>query len=419
MLSRFIIMTALIIPALAVGGWGQSVHADDIGTVETVVFDGNTGWDHNGVTYRLACAVNLVEAGNGDLLATWLSGSDKEPAPDNCVLIARSTDGGSTWTEPRVFIPSGRNAAHVTNMYRTTDGTLVALGAHWPAEDEYTTWYYFRMSSVDNGHTWTEPEPFTLLNNRASLGRRIALDDGAWLFPGTCFQQRDTPLHGSISAIAHVVDEAQAMELADRFPEPNTNKFSRFLHGCIAFRADNDSASMLMPSDRIDNRPLGLIEPSAIQLADGTVVMLMRAEWGGYLWESRSHDGGKSWTPASPTEIPNPSSMAQLLRLRDGRIALFHNPTGGEVGRRGPRDPLAVWISNDQMQTWGDQAVIASGGRCAYPHAIETTNGQVLVAYDRDRRGVRVIRVDLRSDSSVPSKTHVPDSSSSHASNHD
>jgi hypothetical protein len=391
-LSMLALMSLAVLSAIS----SRSAVGGDFGTVETVVFDGNAGWEHDGVTYRLACAVNIVEAGNGDLLVTWLSGSDKEPAPDNCVLMARSKDGGQSWSEPWVFIPAGKNAAHVTNLYRANDGTLVALGAHWPAEDEYTTWYYFRMTSKDHGETWSDPEPFTLLNNRASLGRRILLDDGTWLFPGTCFEKRDTPLHGGIEAIAAVADETQARELAQRFDEPNTNKFSRFIHGCIAFNTADDLAVELNPSERIDNRPLGMIEPSVVQLSDGTVVMLMRAEWGGFLWASRSGDRGRRWTPAEPTDIPNPSSMAQLLRLRDGRIALFHNPTGGKVGHRGPRDPLEMWISDDEMRTWGDKSVIASGGRCAYPHAIETTGGQVLVAYDRDRRGVRLIRIELK-----------------------
>lgn len=373
----------------------QAVQNMGINTMETVVFDGNTGWTHQEVTYRLACAVNIVEAGNGDLLVTWLSGSDKEPSPDNCVLMARSTNNGKTWSQPQVLIPAGKNAAHITNLYRSSDDTLMALGAYWPAEDEYTTWYYFRMTSDDHGHTWTDPKPFTLLNNRASLGRRIPLNGGTWLFPGTCFQERDVPLHGSIEAIAAAEDETQAVLLADRYDEPNTNKFSRFLHGCLAFSTGDDQASILEPSSRINNRPLGLIEPSAVQLTDGTIAMLMRAEWGGFLWESRSKDLGKTWSPADQTDIPNPSSMAQLLRLTDGRIALFHNPTGGEVGQRGPRNPLELWISNDEMRTWSEKTVIAHGGRCAYPHAIESMDGQILVAYDRDRRGVRLVRIDL------------------------
>ncbi len=362
------------------------------GVREVTVFDGHEGWMHSGVTYRLACAVNLAEAANGDLLISWLSGTDSEPATDNCVLIARSTDGGNTWSQPSILVPCGEDASHVTNMFTMSDGTLVALGAYWPSEDEYTTWYYFRMVSNDNGKTWTQPERFTLLDNYASLGRRIQLDDGSWLFPGTFFQKRDAPLHGDYTAIAQANNEAEAVALANKYPELNTNKFSRFLHGCMAF-GSNETAKTIEPLGRIDNRPLGLIEPSVVQLSDGKLIMLMRAEWGGFLWRSESTDRGQSWTPAVATGIKNPSSMAQLLALPGNRIALFLNPTGGKIGGRGSRDPLAMWISDDQMQTWKTKRVLAEGARCAYPHAVVTQDGQLLVAYDRDRREVRLVHV--------------------------
>ncbi len=395
-MMRVILFASAILWATSARGELQA--GTEFTVSESVAFDGNIGWTHEDVTYRLACAVNLVEAGNGDLLVTWLSGSDQEPAPDNCVLMARSIDGGSTWSQPHVLLPAGQHAAHVTNLYRTEDGELIALGAYWPAEDEYTTWYYFRMRSRDDGHTWTQPQPFTLLGNRASLGRRIRLNDGRWLFPGTFFQKREAPLHGSIQAIIKAGDEAQVRALKNTIPEPNTNKFSRFLHGSMAFMSAEDPSDEILPLGQIDNRPMGLIEPSIVQLDDESVVMLMRAEWGGYLWESRSEDRGATWTPARPTDIPNPSSMAQLLRLQDGRVALFLNPTGRKVGGRGPRDPLAMWISDDGLRSWEYKKVIASGGRCAYPHAMQTRDGRVLVAYDRDRRGVRLLSIKLDQD---------------------
>ena len=71
----------------------------------TMIFDGEDGWLHDGVRYRLACAPGLTVCPNGDLLCTWLSGSGGEPAVDNCSLISRSVDGGKTWSEPEIFVP--------------------------------------------------------------------------------------------------------------------------------------------------------------------------------------------------------------------------------------------------------------------------------------------------------------------------
>lgn len=361
---------------------------------EVTVFDGYKGWEHDGIIYRLACGVSIAEAGNGDLLAYWLSGADTEPSPDNCILLARSSDGGHTWSEPSVFIPAGEHAGAVSNLFATESGQLVALGAQWPSEEEYTRWNYFRMTSDDHGKTWSSPQPINLRDGRAALGRRIRLSDGRWLFPSNLFLPRAKPLHGTYEQLAKATSETEAAGLAETGAEVNNVKFSRFLHGCMSFIAD-DAFTTFEPGGIVNNRPLGLLEPTVIQLKDGSVVMLMRAEWGGFLWKSVSTDGGRTWSPAEQTDIPNPSSLADLMRWPDGRIFLLHNPNGGKVGGRGSRDPLAMWVSDDEMKTWSAKATLASGARCAYPHALRTRDGKLLVAYDRDRRQVRVVHVNV------------------------
>lgn len=55
---------------------------------------------------------------------------------------------------------AGAEAAALTSMQALPDGRLVALGAGWPSELQYTVWHYFRMESKDHGATWSEREPF-------------------------------------------------------------------------------------------------------------------------------------------------------------------------------------------------------------------------------------------------------------------
>jgi predicted neuraminidase len=173
-----------------------------------------------------------------------------------------------------------------------------------------------------------------------------------------------------------------------------SGKFGTHLHGCCVYIAGSDCAVDFEKCGHIANRPLGLLEPTAVERDDGVIVMLMRAEWGGFLWRSESRDGGKSWSQAVPTDIPNPSCLPYLIKLPDGRIALIHNPAGGIVGQRGPRSPLSVWISDDGMNSWKVKQDIVTGGKSAYPSAIIYKQRLVFV-YDKDRRYVKFADIKL------------------------
>ncbi len=361
---------------------------------ETVVFDGHAGWEHEGITYRLACGAIVAQAPNGDLLSCWLSGSNKEPSTDNNVLMARSKDGGKTWGEPQIIVPAGEMAGALTALYTTKQGALVALGAHWPSDKGYTVWHWFRMESHDSGYTWSEPEPFVLHGTHASVCQGpVRLKNGDDLFPGCLFDKREKPLVAPVKTLAQAKSEREALAMPSG-DEKSGGKFSKHLHGCCVFIDRDGDGRGFEEFGSINNRPLGLLEPTCIELKDGRIVMLMRAEWSGFLWRAESHDNGRTWSDAWQTDIPNPTSLTHLLRLPDGRIALIHNATGGVVGERAKRDPLSIWISDDEMESWSIKADVIHGGQLAYPNGM-ILDGHLVFVYDRDRRQVRFVEVDI------------------------
>ena len=362
---------------------------------ETVVFDGNKGWEHDGATYRLACGACIAEMPNGDLICWWLSGSGGEPSKDNNVLASRSIDKGKTWSEPYVLLEAGKCAGAMTAMHVTPKGKVIAFGAEWPSELEYTVWHYFRMESHDNGITWRKRRPVQIRKkDNIMFGRPIQLKNGEYLFPTSFFEQRPVPLTASIPAMALAKTETEALALPPNPSGKKPDKFARYLHGCSALTTKEPTLKRLVEHQGIRNRPLGLLESTIVQLNDGRVVMLMRAEYGGFLWRSESTDNGRTWSDAWQTDIPNPTSLAALIRLPDGRIALIHNATGGVVGERGKRDPLSIWISNDEMKSWHLRQDVIHSGQLAYPCPI-ILDGKLVFAYDHNRREARFVEVDL------------------------
>ncbi len=338
---------------------------------------------------------------NGDLLCWWLSGTGGEPATDNNSLMARSTDKGKTWSKPEILVSAGEMAGAVTCMYPTSDGRIIAFGAHWPSDKRYTVWHIFRMESNDNGHSWSEPEPISIHNNNLAFGSPIRLTDGEYLFAASFFDKRPQPLVAPVSALVHAKTEAEAppppppppLAMPKGEGSRHDEKFSTHRHGCSVVISPDANAREFKEFGYIANRPLGLLEPSCIQLKDGRIVMFMRAEMAGYLWRSESLDNGRTWSEARQTDIPNPTSAIHVLRLADGRIALLHNACG-EVGKMVRRDPLSIWISDDELETWSIKADVIHDGWLAYPCGL-ILDGKLVFTYDRNRRQVRFVEVDI------------------------
>ena len=80
--------------------------------------------------------------------------------------------------------------------------------------------------------------------------------------------------------------------------------------------------------------------------------------------------------------------------MPDGRIALIHNAVGGVVGERAQRDPLSIWLSDDEMESWYLREDVFTGGRLAYPCVLVVDN-ELVFAYDRNRREARFVCAGL------------------------
>jgi len=103
-----------------------------------------------------------------------------------------------------------------------------------------------------------------------------------------------------------------------------------------------------------DRTTRGLIEPTIAELADSSILMVMRGsndvrpELPGYRWVTFSQDGGQTWSEAKPwtytdgETFHSPSSMSQLLRYSDGRLFWMGNICRNNPVGNNPRYPLIL-----------------------------------------------------------------------------
>ena len=334
----------------------------------------------------LACGPVLAQAPNGDWVSAWLGGGRAEPKPENVAFTTYSTDNGVTWSTPAVALPS---PGTILDLY-TVENRLVALGFEYDADTNYTVKRPLRLYSDDNARTWSKPEYLQLSRINMAIESHIVLDNGEWLFPAYFMEPRETPLPGGTRReYTHTIGCGVIISL---------DKGKTFV---------TNTEGKVQVFGSIDNRDLGLHEPRLVQLKTGRIVMIMRANFGGHNWQATSDDNGRTWSPATQTEIPNPSGKVWVGRVASGKVVLAHNPASKA------RDPLELWVSDDNMATWSaklpidryerySELTVAGGrhdpelgwgkggawpGNLSYPFVFEK-DGKLHIVYDVARRDV-------------------------------
>jgi predicted neuraminidase len=134
----------------------------------------------------------------------------------------------------------------------------------------------------------------------------------------------------------------------------------------------------------------GIIQPAIVELKGGRLRMFVRATADiGRVSYADSADGGRSWSAAKPTALPNPNSGIDAAALRDGRVVLVYNHTA-----RG-RTPLNVAVSRDGDAWNSFLALETEPGEFSYPAVIQSSTGAVHVTYTWNRKRIRHVEIPL------------------------
>jgi predicted neuraminidase len=122
----------------------------------------------------------------------------------------------------------------------------------------------------------------------------------------------------------------------------------------------------------------GAIQPAVLRHDNGELVAYMRENGVlGRIRMSTSKDEGLTWGPVVPTELPNPGSGLDGVRLANGHWLLVYNDTTSD------RNSLLVAVSDDEGKTWKWKRHLENQpkGKFHYPAVIQGRDGTIHVIY--------------------------------------
>ncbi len=377
---------AVLILALWGAGWLASAETenDDPALLPTPV-DTDPGESYADDTRQFQGIPGIAAAPNGRLWVVWYAGGTGE-GPENYVIGVTSSDGGSSWSEPRFVIdPTGDVRAYDPVPWVDPEGRL------WVFYSQSYRWWDGRAgvwaaTTDEPGEarpSWNTPRR---LADGIMMNKPTVLEDGSWLFPIAVWSHEPAsdPDHGR-----YVPDPYR------RWDPDNV--------GTHVYRS-RDAGEALERIGTADIANVRFEEHMIVEKEDESLWLLARTQDrdGRGMAESFSTDGGHTWSPGETSDIPHIRSRFFIRHLDSGRLLLVkHNPqmdtlwlTDEDVPAYWQeRSHLTAYLSDDDGESWYGGLLLDERIAVSYPDGDQAEDGRIFIAYDYNRHTDKEILV--------------------------
>lgn len=326
------------------------------------------------IHYPSCHAATIVQLPDGQFLAAWFAGT-YEGHSDVAIWLARFD--GDHWSEPiKVADEPGVPLWNPVFFRDMTDRVWLfyKVGPSIPG------WTGVYIRSFDGGRTWSTPTPLPAGLLGPAKNKPITLSNDDILCGTSSESWRSWTCWVEIST-----DGGQRWSKHGPVTAPGYRKYVATRHSPVSATWNPLSHELALPEDHH-----GVIQPTVWEYEPGRLKMLMRATRPvGVVCVAHSDDYGRTWSSASPTDIPHSNSGLDAVHLADGRIILACNPT--QQGR----SPLSLLLSDDNGRSWSwRQDLETEPGEYSYPALIQAADGLVHVVYTYRRQQIRHAIVD-------------------------
>ena len=269
-------------------------------------------------------------------------------------VLARSLDGGETWTIQRppglrpppgahvAGVPTGEGGKPLTDCPGGLDFTQpgFALTARMESIHDGQSRFY---STLDRGRSWSGPFRLPDFGQPGTAARTDYLVNGPHDLTLFLTAAKSNRKEGRV-VCARTRDGAKTWSLESFVvPEPEGDEFA--------------------------------IMPSSVRLPDRSILTAVRYRQ--HIDAFVSRDNGRSWTHLSRPAPRTGGNPPSLVRLRDGRIVLTY-------GYRLKPHGIRAVVSEDEGRTWGPQIVLRDDGGSpdlGYTRTVQRTDGKLVTVY--------------------------------------
>jgi predicted neuraminidase len=300
------------------------------------------------------CAT-MVELPDGSIQSAWFSGS-YEPAPDMTIFTARKLPSYE-WSEPKILVNHSQYAVGQPVFYPRSENELwlffvMVCGEFSQPEDAPVT-----FDSLPSSESWTSAQPF--LQKSFDMGETWGTPEQIMNYPGLMFRGRPQVIRERIILPAY---------------DENTWESKMLI-------SDDEGQSWRL-TEAIQTPP-GNIHASLVRLSEDRILAYLRPGGkGGVIWRALSHDLGETWETPMPTQIPNPNSGFDLLRLRSGNLLLAFNDCVSK------RTPLCIALASENERFFCKRIVESGPGEFSYPSLIQTKDHTIHMVYTYQRKHI-------------------------------
>lgn len=328
-------------------------------------------------------APGIAELANGELIVSWYRGSGERKADDVAVYGARRPVGSTQWSDPFLMVdtpgfPDGNTCLMVDERGQLLLFWPLVLANTW---ESCVTQLLVSEDPIGSGSPkWTRRDSLWLKPDDFSSKALRELDKA--------ITELTSPLSESLQKEIESVKERLPDKLYQRLGwqprcKPTVLRSGRIV---LPLYTDTYSFSIMALSDDHGatwkaSEPLigfGNIQPAVLERKDGTLVAYMRENGlSGRVRVCESTDQGNTWGTVYSSELLNPGSGLDAVRLASGRWIMIHNDT------LEGRNRLALSYSDDEGKSWKHGRYLENqpSGSYHYPAIIQTRDGLVHAVY--------------------------------------